>query len=96
MVEINVNLTALQLEELIQNVIITEYVEYLHMPDWNDSMTGESALEIIDSIDADQFDTSDRYAVVDGRGLWVSSDSLEEILEPYLDEMLQEYIDNNL
>lgn len=96
MVEINVNLTALQLEELIQNVIISEYVEYLHMSDWDDSMTGESALEIIDSIDANQFDTSDRYAVVDGRGLWVSSDSLVEILEPFLEEIMQEYIDDNL
>ena len=98
MVEINVNLTALQLEELIQNVNIFDYVEYQPMEDWDDymDMSGATAIEIIDSIDKEHFNTSDRYAVVDGRGLWVSSDSLVEILEPFLEEIMQEYIDYNL
>lgn len=96
MMEINVTLTESQIEELVQNVEITDYVDYMHMIDWNDYMSSTPATEIIDSIDMNNFDTCDEYAVLDGLGKWVSSDSLEEILEPFIDEMLQDYIDSNL
>lgn len=96
MMEIIVTLTESQLEELVQNVEIVDYVDYMHMIDWNDYMNSMQATEIIDSIDMNNFDTSDEYAVLDGLGKWVSSDSLEEILEPFLPEMLQDYINSNL
>lgn len=96
MTTLHVELTEEQIEELIQNVETMNYVEYIHMIDWNDYMAGTPATEIIDSIDMLQFDTSDEYAVLDGHGRWVSSDSLEDIFSPFLDEMLQEYLDNNL
>lgn len=89
-------LTDSQIMELAQNVEITDYVEYMHMIDWNEYMNSSQATEIIDSIDPDHFDTSDEYAVLDGHGRWVSSDSLNEILEPFLDDMLQDYLDSNL
>lgn len=96
MMNINVTLNESQLEELVQNVDINDYVEYLHMDEWNDYQSGTPATEIIESIDMNNFDTGDEYAVMDSLGTWVSADSLEEILEPYLDEILQDYIDSNL
>ena len=96
MMNINVTLTESQLEELVQNVEIVDYVDYMHMIDWNDYMSSTPATEVIDSIDMNNFDTCDEYAVLDGLGKWVSSDSLEEILEPFLPEMLQDYLDSNL
>lgn len=96
MMDINVTLTESQIEELVQNVEITDYVDYMHMIDWDDYMSSTPATEIIDSIDMNNFDTSDEYAVLDGLGKWVSSDDLQEILEPFLDEMLQDYLDSNL
>ena len=96
MTNINVTLNETQIEELIQNVEITDYIDFMTMDEWNDLMTGETAIEIIESIDMNNFDTGDEYAVLDGSGYWNSSDDLEEILEPYLDDMLQEYLDGKL
>ena len=96
MTNINVTLNELQIEELIHNVDIYNYVEYLTMDDWNDHMEGIPATEIIDRIDMNNFDTCDEYAVLDGLNKWVTADSLVDIFEPYLDEMLQEYLDNTL
>src|SRR5699024_11120387 len=96
MTNINVTLNESQLEELIQNVDITDYIDFMTMDEWNDLATGESAIEIIESIDISNFDTYDEYAVLSGSGYWNSSDDLEEILEPFLDDMLQEYLDNTL
>src|SRR5699024_1723657 len=96
MTNINVTLNESQLEELIQNVDITDYIDFMTMDEWNDLATGESAIEIIESIDISNFDTYDEYAVLDELGKWVSADSLAEILDPFLDDMLQEYLDNTL
>lgn len=96
MTNINVTLNESQIEELVEHVDINDYVEFMTMDEWNDLMTGESAIEIIESIDISDFDTGDEYAVLDGSGYWNSSDDLEEILEPFLDDMLQEYLDNTL
>lgn len=96
MTNINVTLTESQIEELVHHVDITDYVDYLPMIDWNDLMSSTPATEIIESIDMNNFDPGDEYAVMDSLGTWVSADSLEEILEPFLDDMLQEYLDNTL
>ena len=98
MIEANVNLNEAQIEELIQNVNIFDYVDYQPMEDWDDYMntSGATAIEIIDSIDKEHFDTSDKFAVIDGTGYWVSTNSLEEILEPFIDDMLQDYLDSTL
>lgn len=93
---INVSLNETQIEELIQNVETYDYAEFLPMYDWNELMCGTPATEIIESIDMNNFDTCDEYAVLDGLGKWVSADSLAEIFEPFLDDMLQEYLDNTL
>lgn len=85
-----------QIEELMYNVDVSDCVEFKTMDEWNHYMDGMTATDIIDSIDINNFDTGDEYAVMDGLGQWYSSDSLMDILEPYLDEMLQEYIDNTL
>lgn len=92
----SVQLDDSQIEELILNVDISDHVQFMTMDEWNDYMDGMKATEIINSIDMNHFDTCDSYAVMDGHGSWVSSDDLQEILEPYLDEMLQEFIDNTL
>lgn len=91
-----VNLTKTQIEELVQNVEPDDYVEYVLMADFNDYMAGIPALDILADVDHDNFDQFDEYAVKDGHGFWVSADSLAEIFEPYLDEMLQDYLDNTL
>ena len=96
MTKINVTLDESQIEELVQHVDITDYVDYLPMDEWNNLMTGESAIEIIESIDMNNFDPGDEYAVLDGAGYWMSSDSLEDILMPFLDDMLQDYLDGQL
>ena len=93
---INVTLNETQIEELIQNVETYDYAEFLPMTDWNDLMSGTPATEVIESIDMNNFDTYDEYAVLDGLGKWVSADSLAEIFEPFLDDMLQDYLDNTL
>lgn|SRR5699024_2204779 len=96
--EITVTLNDGQIMELLQNVNSLDYVDFMSMEDWEEHMnlSGMSALEILDSVDFDSFYTSDKYVVSEGLGKWISSDSLQEILEPYLDDMLQDYIDNNL
>ena len=96
MTKINVTLDESQIEELVQHVDITDYVDYMHMIDWNDRMSSLPATEIIDSVDMHNFDTCDEYAVLDCLGTWVSADSLQEILEPYLGDMLQDYLDSTL
>lgn len=93
---INVTLNEAQIEELMQHVEILDYVDFMPMIDWNEYMSSTPATEIIESIDMNNFDTYDEYAVLDGLGKWVSADSLAEILEPFLDDMLQEYLDNTL
>ena len=93
---INVTLNETQIEELVQHVDILDYVDYMPMIDWNEYMSSTPATEIIESIDMNNFDTYDEYAVLDGLGKWVSADSLAEILEPFLDDMLQDYLNNNL
>ena len=93
---INVTLNETQIEELVQHVDIIDYVDYLPMIDWNDLMSSTPATEIIESIDMNNFDPGDEYAVLDGAGYWMSADSLAEILEPFLDDMLQDYLDNTL
>src|SRR5699024_10093044 len=47
--EINVTLDEYQIEELVENVEINNYIEFMTMDEWNDLMTGESAIEIIES-----------------------------------------------
>ena len=96
--EITVTLNDGQIMELLQNVNSLDYVDFMFMEDWDEQMnvSGLSALEILNSVNFDSFDTSDKYVVSDGLDKWISSDSLHEILEPYLDDMLQDYIDNNL
>ena len=96
MTKINVTLNESQIEELVQHVDIIDYVDYLPMIDWNDLMSSTPATEIIESIDMNNFDPGDEYAVLDGSGYWMSSDSLEDILMPYLDDMLQDYLDGQL
>lgn len=96
MTTLHVELTEDQIMELAQIVDIGDYVDFIPMIDWNGYMAGTPATEIIDSIDMNNFDTCDEYAVKDGLGQWVSSDSLGELLSPFLDEMLQDYLDNNL
>ena len=98
MMEINVTLNESQLEKLVHNVDIDDYVEFMFMEDWDEQMnvSGMSALEILDSVEFDSFDTRDKYVISEGLGKWISSNSLHEILEPYLDDMLQDHIDNNL
>lgn len=96
MLEINITLTETQIEELIQNVDIYDYAEFLPMMDWNDHMNGVPATEVIDRIDMNNFDTCDEYAVLDGLSKWVSADSLADIFAPYIDEMLQDYLDGKL
>ena len=93
---LHVELNESQIEELVQNVEITDYIDFMTMDEWNDYMDGMQATEIIESIDMNNFDTCDAYAVLDGSGYWNSSDDLEEILEPYLADMLQEYLDGKL
>src|SRR5699024_3012315 len=85
-----------QIEELVEHVDINDYVEFMTMDEWNDYQSDTPATEIIESIDMSNFDTYDEYAVLDELGKWVSADSLAEILEPFLDDMLQEYLDNTL
>ena len=96
--EITVTLNDGQIMELLQNVNSLDYVDFMYMEDWAEQMdvSGTSALEILNSVNFDNFDTNDKYVVSEGLGQWISSDSLHEILEPYLDEMLQDYLDNNL
>lgn len=96
MTNINVTLTEAQIEELVQHVDILDYVDYLPMIDWNDLMSSTPATEIIERIDMNNFDPGDEYAVMDSLGTWVSADSLAEILEPFLDDMLQDYLDSTL
>ena len=96
MTNINVTLNESQIEELVEHVEINDYVEFMTMDEWNDYQSGTPATEILESIDMYNFYPGDEYAVMDSLGTWVSADSLEEILEPYLDEMLQDYLDNNL
>ena len=96
MININVTLDELQIEELVHHVDITDYVDYLPMIDWNDRMSSTPATEIIESVDMHNFDTCDEYAVMDCLGTWISADSLEEVLMPYLDVMLQDYLDSTL
>src|SRR5699024_3496373 len=96
MTNINITLNESQIEELVEHVDINDYVEFMTMDEWNDYQSGTPATEIIESIDMSNFDTCDTYAVLDGLGTWVSADSLAEILEPFLDDMLQEYLDNTL
>src|SRR5699024_9854933 len=96
MTTLSVYLNESQIMELVEHVEINDYVEFMTMDEWNDLMTGESAIEIIESIDMDNFDTGDEYAVLAGSGYWNSSDDLEVILEPFLGDMLQEYLDNTL
>src|SRR5699024_10144126 len=79
-----------QIEELVEHVDINDYVEFMTMDEWNDYQSGTTATEIIESIDMSNFDTCDTYAELDVLGSWVSADSLAEILEPFLDDMLQE------
>lgn len=93
---INVTLNETQIEELMQHVEIVDYVDFMPMIDWNDRMSSMPATEIIESVDMHNFDTCDEYAVMDGLGTWVSADSLAEILEPFLDDMLQDYLDCTL
>lgn len=93
---INVTLNEAQIEELVQHVDILDYVDYMPMIDWNDRMSSTPATEIIESVDMHNFDTCDEYAVLDGLGTWVSADSLAEIFEPFLDDMLQDYLDSTL
>ena len=96
--EITVTLNDGQIRELLQNVNRLDYVDFMYMGDWVEHMdvSGMSALEILNSVNFDSFDTNDKYVVSEGLGKWISSNSLHEILEPYLDEMLQDYLDNNL
>ena len=96
--EITVTLNEEQIMSLLQNVNSLDYVDFMFMEDWDEQMnvSGMSALEILGSVEFDSFDTSDKYVLSDGLDKWISSDSLHEILEPYLDDMLQDYIDNNL
>lgn len=94
--EINVTLNESQIAELIHNVDVNDYEEFLTMDEWNDYMQDLQPTEIIDSTGGNYFNTSDEYAVMDGSGHWYSSSSLEEIFEPHLEEMLQDYIDSNL
>ena len=96
MTNINVTLNESQIEELVEHVEINDYVEFMTMDEWNDYQSGTPATEILESIDMNNFYPGDEYAVMDSLGTWVSTDSLVEILEPYLDEMLQDYLDNNL
>src|SRR5699024_5391587 len=96
MTNINVTLNESQIEELVEHVDINDYVEFMTMDEWNDYQSGTPATEILESIDISDFDTGDTYAVLSGSGYWNSSDDLEEILEPFLDDMLQEYLDNTL
>lgn len=96
MTNINITLTEAQIEELVQHVDIIDYVDYMPMIDWNELMSSTPATEIIESIDMNNFDPGDEYAVLDGAGYWMSSDSLEDILMPYLDVMLQDYLDSTL
>ena len=96
MTNINVTLNESQIEELVEHVDIYDYVEFMTMDEWNDYQSGTPATEIIESIDMNNFDPGDEYAVMDGLGYWVSADSLEEILEPFLDDILQEYLDTTL
>lgn len=93
---INVTLNEAQIEELMEYVEIVDYVDFMPMIDWNDRMSSTPATEIIESVDMHNFDTCDEYAVMDGLGTWVSADSLAEILEPFLDDMLQDYLDSTL
>ena len=83
---------------LLQNVNSLDYVDFMFMEDWDEQMnvSGMSALEILGSVEFDSFNTSDKYVLSYGLDKWISSDSLHDILEPYLDDMLQDYIDNNL
>ena len=96
MTNINVTLNESQIEELVEHVEINDYIEFMTMDEWNDYQSGTPATEILESIDMNNFYPGDEYAVMDSLGTWVSSDSLVEILEPYLDDMLQDYLDNNL
>lgn len=96
MMNIRVTLDETHIEELVQHVNINDHVEYLHMDEWNDYMSSTPATEIIGSIDMNNFDPNDEYAVMDGLGTWISANSLAEILKPFLDDMLQEYLDNTL
>ena len=96
MTNINVTLNESQIEELVEHVEINDYVEFMTMDEWNDYQSGTPATEILESIDMYNFYPGDEYAVMDSLGTWVSADSLEEILMPYLDDMLQDYLDNNL
>ena len=96
MTNINVTLNESQIEELVEHVEINDYIEFMTMDEWNDYQSGTPATEILESIDMNNFYPGDEYAVMDSLGTWVSTDSLVEILEPYLDEMLQDYLDNNL
>ena len=96
--EITVTLNDGQIMELLQNVNSLDYVDFMYMEDWAEQMdvSGMSALEILNSVNFESFDTNDKYVISEGLGQWISSNSLHEILEPYLDEMLQDYLDNNL
>ena len=96
--EITVTLNDGQIMELLQNVNSLDYVDFMFMEDWVEQMdvSGMSALEILNSVNFDSFDTSDKYVLSEGLDKWISSDSLQEILEPYLDDMLQDYLDSNL
>src|SRR5699024_9457738 len=85
-----------QIEELVELVDINYYVEFMTMDEWNAFHSDTPATEILESIDISDFDTYDEYAVLDELGKWVSADSLAEILNPFLDDMLQEYLDNTL
>ena len=96
MVEIKITLNESQIAELIHNVDVNDYEEFLTMDEWNDYMQDLQPTEIIDSTGGNYFNTSDEYAVMDGLGHWYSSSSLEEIFEPHLEEMLQEYLDGRL
>ena len=96
--EITVTLNDGQIMELLQNVNSLDYVDFMYMEDWAEQMdvSGMSALGILNSVNFDSFDTNDKYVISEVLGQWSSSNSLHEILEPYLDEMLQDYLDNNL
>lgn len=96
MIIASVQLDDSQIEELLHHVDVSDYVTFFTMDEWDDFMDGIQATEIIDSTGGNYFNTADVYAVEDSIGNWYSTDSLEEILEPYLDEMLQEFIDNTL
>lgn len=89
--EFNLKLTESQLEQLLTCVDVSGYVQYMSMDEWDEYMDGTPATEIIDIISG-SFYTGDAFAYMDGGGLWNSADDLEEILEPYIEDIFNDYL----